>query len=90
MVAIIASSLGIRTQGPTLVITDLCLMRPDPSTKELLVVSIHEGISREEITQKTGWSVRFSETVDQTPPPSENELKVLRDLQSRTNCANST
>lgn len=79
--------LGIRTQGPTLVITDLCLMRPDPSTKELVVVSIHEGISREEITEKTGWPVRFSETVAQTPSPSENELKVLRDLQSRTNRA---
>jgi glutaconate CoA-transferase subunit B len=79
--------LGIRTLGPTLIITDLCLMRPDPSTKELVVVSIHEGISRGEITQKTGWSVRFSETVAQTPPPSENELTVLRDLQSRTNRA---
>lgn len=79
--------LGIRTQGPTLVITDLCLMRPDPVTKELLVVSIHEGISREEITQKTGWSVGFSETVAQTLPPNENELAVLRDLQSRTSRA---
>ena len=79
--------LGIRTQGPTLVITDLCLMRPDPSTKELVVISTHEGISREEITQKTGWSVRFSETVAQTVPPSENELAVLRDLQARTDRA---
>src|SRR4051794_6438229 len=26
--------LGIRTAGPTLVITDLCAMRPDPQTKE--------------------------------------------------------
>ncbi|HET9492683.1 MAG TPA: CoA-transferase, partial [Chloroflexia bacterium] len=25
--------LGLRTQGPTLVVTDLCLMRPDPETK---------------------------------------------------------
>src|SRR4051812_47650838 len=36
--------LGIRTQGPTLVVTDLCLMRPDRETKELLVVSIHAGV----------------------------------------------
>ncbi len=79
--------LGIRTQGPSLVITDLCLMRPDPTTKELVVVSVHEGISREEITDKTGWSVRFSDSVGQTLPPSENELKVLRDLQTRTNRA---
>lgn len=79
--------LGIRTQGPTLVITDLCLMRPDPVTKELVVVSVHEGVTREQITQQTGWPVHFSETVAQTPPPSESELAVLRDLQSRSNRA---
>ena len=32
-----------RTAGPTLVITDLCLMEPDPETKELIVVSLHAG-----------------------------------------------
>jgi glutaconate CoA-transferase, subunit B len=79
--------LGIRTRGPSLVITDLCLMRPDPATKELIVVCTHQEISREEITQKTGWPVRFSETLPQTPPPTENELAVLRDLQFRSNRA---
>jgi glutaconate CoA-transferase subunit B len=62
-------------------------MRPDPETRELAVVSIHKGVSREEITQKTGWPVRFVEVVAQTPPPTENELAVLRDLQARTNRA---
>src|SRR5689334_6913713 len=28
--------LGIRTLGPTLVVTDLCVMQPDPATKELV------------------------------------------------------
>src|SRR5215211_7200061 len=41
--------LGLRTQGPTLVITDLCTMRPDPSTKELTVVASHAGVTREQI-----------------------------------------
>jgi glutaconate CoA-transferase subunit B len=76
--------LGIRTLGPTLVITDLCIMKPDPETKELVVVSLHEGVTREEIAQKTGWPARFAEIVGQTPPPSANELAVLRDLQART------
>jgi glutaconate CoA-transferase subunit B len=79
--------LGMSTLGPTLVITDLCLMRPDEVTKELTVVSMHEGITREQITQQTGWPVRFTETVAQTPRPTENELTVLRDLQLRTSRA---
>ena len=76
--------LGITTLGPTLVITNLCLMRPDPQTKELIVTSIHQGVTREQITQQTGWPLRFSETVDQVAPPTENELTVLRDLHART------
>ncbi|MGH2497265.1 MAG: CoA-transferase subunit beta [Ktedonobacteraceae bacterium] len=76
--------IGITTLGPTLVITDLCLMRPDPQTKELIVTSIHPGVTREQITQQTGWPLRFSETVDQIPPPTEGELAVLRDLHART------
>ena len=76
--------LGIHTQGPTLVITDLCTMQPDPQTKELSVVAMHAGVSREQVEANTGWPVRFAAAVEHTPPPSENELAVLRDLQART------
>lgn len=76
--------LGLRTHGPTLVITDLCIMKPDPKTKELTVVSLHEGVTREQVVAHTGWSPRFAATVAQTPPPSARELAVLLDLQTRT------
>jgi glutaconate CoA-transferase subunit B len=76
--------LGITTHGPTLVITDLCVMRPDPETKELTVVSLHEGVTREQIRANTGWPIRFAASVAHTPLPTENELTVLRDLQART------
>ena len=76
--------LGIRTLGPTLVVTDLGLLRPDPETKELVVTSIHQGVKREDIVQRTGWMIRFADTLEQTPPPTENELAVLRDLHART------
>lgn len=76
--------LGIRTGGPTLVITDLCLMQPDPETKELVVVSCHAGVTHDQIRANTGWDVRFSAMVEETPPPTPAELTVLRELQSRT------
>lgn len=76
--------LGIKTAGPNLVMTDLCLLRPHPGTKELMVSSIHPGVSREEIVQRTGWPVQFAGDVAQTPPPTANELMVLRDLLSRS------
>jgi len=39
--------LGVRTKGPTRLITDLCVFEPDPRTREMTVVSIHPGVSRE-------------------------------------------
>lgn len=71
-------------RGPTLVITDLCLMRPDPETHELVVTSIHPGVTREQIIEATGWPVRFVDDPEATPEPSEHEVSVLRELKART------
>jgi glutaconate CoA-transferase, subunit B len=76
--------LGITTAGPALVITDLCIMHPDPQTKELVVTSVHPGATREQIAEHTGWEVRFSGNLATTPPPTEQELGTLRELQERT------
>jgi glutaconate CoA-transferase, subunit B len=76
--------LGVKTKGPTRLITDLCLMEPDPKTKEMTVVSIHPGVTREQIQENTGWTVKFSDKVIETPAPTEKELKVLRELNERT------
>jgi glutaconate CoA-transferase, subunit B len=78
------ADLGLRTEGPSLVVTDLCLMRPDPEMKELIVTSIHEGATHDQVVERTGWSVRFAPTVEATPPPTDEELRVLRELHERT------
>nr|WP_282478214.1 CoA-transferase subunit beta [Vibrio sp. ABG19] len=70
--------------GPTVVITDLCILKPDPATKELVVVSLHPGVSRAQVTEATGWAVRFAADLQTTPAPTETELNVLRDLKQRT------
>ena len=75
---------GARTKGPTKLVTDLCVMEPDPASKEMTVVSIHPGVTREALRAATGWPLKFAAKVDQTPPPSAEELGVLRDIQART------
>ena len=52
--------LGVKTKGPTKLITDLALFEPDPETKEMTVTSIHPGVTREQIQENTGWTVRFA------------------------------
>ena len=76
--------LGIVTQGPTKLITDLCVMEPDPQTREMRVVTMHPGVTRERLQASTGWPLRFSDAVTPTPAPTVAELAVLRDLQERT------
>src|SRR5579863_7078118 len=76
--------LGIRTKGPTLLVTDLCIMRPEAETSEMVVESLHPGITRQKVRENTGWEVRFAEAVGETEPPSAEELAVLRELYART------
>ncbi|MBX9776472.1 MAG: CoA-transferase subunit beta [Xanthobacteraceae bacterium] len=76
--------LGLKTKGPTKLVTDLCVFEPDPQTKEMTVTSIHPGISREEINDNTGWTVRYAAHVVETKPPTADELTVLRELHART------
>jgi glutaconate CoA-transferase subunit B len=78
------AALGITTQGPALVITDLCLMHPEPGTNELIVASVHSGVTRAQVADATGWNIRFSAELGETEPPTESELETLRDLQRRT------
>jgi glutaconate CoA-transferase, subunit B len=79
--------LGVKTKGPTRVITDLCVLEPDAVSRELTVVSIHPGATRAEIADKTGWDVKFAPSVAETSPPSRQELAVLRDIHARTKAA---
>jgi glutaconate CoA-transferase, subunit B len=76
--------LGLKTMGPTKLITDLCVMEPDPLSREMSVVSIHPGVTREQLQANTGWQIKYAREVTETPAPTVQELEVLRDLQERT------
>ncbi|MDA4844516.1 CoA-transferase subunit beta [Hoeflea poritis] len=79
--------LGIETKGPTLLITDLAIWRPDPQTKEFTVVSLHPGVTKDEVQATCGWTVKFADHIEETPPPTDLELTTLRDLKARTKAA---
>jgi glutaconate CoA-transferase subunit B len=78
---------GVTTKGPTRVVTDLCIMEPDPVTKELTVVGLHPGVAPEAVAAATGWSLKFAPKLAETPVPTAEELKVLRALHARTKAA---
>ncbi len=74
-------------KGPVAVVTDLCLMEPDPVTKELMVTQLHPGIAREQVSKATEWEIRFAPELKETAAPTSLELETLRDLERRTKLA---
>jgi glutaconate CoA-transferase subunit B len=81
------AALGLATKGPTRVMTDLCVLEPDPESCELVVTSLHPGVTQEAARAACGWPLRFSEPLITTAAPTPQELAVLRDLQARSAAA---
>lgn len=78
------SNLGIRGAGPAVIITDLGILKPHPETKEFYLHSIHPGVTVEEVKEHTGWDLKTSKDLQTTAEPSPEYLKILRDLNERT------
>jgi glutaconate CoA-transferase subunit B len=82
--------LGLTGGGPTLVITDLGILRPDPRTCELVLTEIHPGVTVDQACQSTGWDLRVADEVTVTEPPTEAELIALRRLEGTSRSATTT
>jgi glutaconate CoA-transferase subunit B len=80
-------ALGVKTKGPTKVITDLCLMEPDAETRELTVTELYPGVARDKVAAECKWPIKFAARLSETAGPTIEELRVLRDLQARTTTA---
>lgn len=64
--------------GPRIVITNLAVMDFEPSTKRMRLVSLHPGVTLEEVTRNTGFELVVPPIIGGTPAPSEQELLLLR------------
>jgi glutaconate CoA-transferase subunit B len=69
---------GLRGGGPQAVVTDLGILEPD-STGELVLSALHPGATLEQARANTGWDLRAVPVVGTTDPPSQAELRILRE-----------
>lgn len=67
-----------RPGGPYKVVTPLCVLAFDKASRELVLESVHPGVSVQEVVDNTGWPLRFSQPLRITPAPSESDLHILR------------
>jgi glutaconate CoA-transferase subunit B len=74
--------LGFPGAGPSVVVTDLGVLRPDPQDRELVLVAVHPGVEVEQVREATGWPLRVSDAVTTTEAPTDEELSTLREMRA--------
>jgi glutaconate CoA-transferase subunit B len=70
---------GLPGGGPAAIITTLAVLRFADSG-EAYVASIHPGVEAEEVKRRTAWPVAFAPNCTRTPEPTDEELRVIREV----------
>jgi glutaconate CoA-transferase, subunit B len=69
-------------RGPTVVITDLGVLRPDPESCELTMTQVHPGVDADQAREATGWDLKVSDELTKSEEPTRQELGILRELKA--------
>ena len=65
--------------GPYRVITNLAIMGYADATRRMEVLSLHPGVTLEQVRAATGFELGVREPLAVTEPPTDLELHILRD-----------
>ena len=71
---------GLPQGGMWRVVTDMAILGFDDETREMKVLALHAGVTREQVQENTGFKLLFADNVEITEPPRKEELDVLRHL----------
>jgi glutaconate CoA-transferase subunit B len=65
--------------GPTVVVTGLGVYGFDEATGEMELRSRNPGVALDDIRAATSWDLRMADDVPETPPPTDVELRLIRE-----------
>jgi glutaconate CoA-transferase subunit B len=71
---------GLPQGGMFRVITELAVFSFDGESREMKVLALNPGVTREQVQDNTGFELAFDSHVSITEPPSAHELQTLRVL----------
>ena len=63
----------------TRVYTELAVLARSAPGEELTLAAVHAGVSVDQVVRATGWDLRIADDVRELPPPTAEELRLLRD-----------
>jgi glutaconate CoA-transferase subunit B len=65
--------------GPQLVVTDKAIFHFDRDAGEMLLSSVHPGVTVEEVQDAVSWPLKVAENLQVTMPPTGEELRLIRE-----------
>ena len=70
---------GLKGAGPRRVLTDKCVFGVDEETKRLKLLSIHPGVTHDDLRENTGFALDIPANLPLTPEPTDEEIRLIRD-----------
>jgi len=64
--------------GPYRVVTNLAILGFDESTKVMRLLSMHPGVTLEQVRQNMGFEPLITDKIEETAYPTQEELNILR------------
>jgi glutaconate CoA-transferase subunit B len=65
--------------GPYRVVTTLAMMGYHPERKRMMLLATQPDVSVETVIENTGFDLILPENIEKNPPPSQEELRILRE-----------
>jgi glutaconate CoA-transferase, subunit B len=65
--------------GPHRVVTTLAVMGYHPESKRMMLLATQPGVTVEQVVENTGFELLMAEEIESSPPPTEEELRLLRE-----------
>ncbi len=71
---------GWSGSGPTSVVTDLGTYGFDEATGEMTLLTLHPGVTLEQVRENMGWDPKVTADLGVNPEPTDEELRIIREL----------
>ncbi len=65
--------------GPYRVVSNLAVLGFHPESKRMMLLATQPGVTVDEVIDNTGFELLIADRVEQNPPPTPEELRILRE-----------
>ncbi len=73
-----AAGLPVDT-GPYRVVTTLAVLGYHPDSKRMMLLATQPGVTIDDVIENTGFELLMADEIEEYPPPTDEELRILRE-----------